>query len=208
MRLLKGVVVFAVCLALSKLAPVGGQVLVKALLIAAAVILIRLEGGKLPDYGFVRPVNARWWKILAPGLLIGALSSFGALAFGFDGMRKILGGYAFWQIVLIIWFWSSLSEEIYCRGWFQRESIAESAALFGLMHTSLFFAGVDTPTVLWFVASTTALGWVCAQVRAEYRSWIPAFARHAGFNMGSVIGGIVYTIGYRAITGHLPAISS
>ena len=43
MRLLKGVVVFAACAALSKLAPVGGQVLLKALLIAAAVILIRLE---------------------------------------------------------------------------------------------------------------------------------------------------------------------
>lgn len=208
MRLLKGVVVFAACAALSRLAPVGGQVLVKALLIAAAVILIRLEGGKLPDYGFVKPVNAKWWKVVAPGLLIGALSSLGALVFGFDGMRKIIGGYAFWQVVLIIWFWSSLSEEIFCRGWFQRESIAESAALFGLMHTSLFFAGVDTPTVLWIVASTTALGWVCAQVRAEYGSWIPAFVRHGGFNIGSVIGGIVYTIGYRLITGHLPAISS
>lgn len=208
MRLLKGVVVFAACAGLSKLAPVGGQVLLKALLIAAAVILIRIEGGKLPDYGFVKPVNAKWWRILAPGLLIGALSSLGALSFGFDGMRKMLGGYAFWQLVLTIWFWSSLSEEIFCRGWFQRESIPQSAALFGLMHTSLFFVGIDIPTVLWIVLSTTALGYVCAQVRAETGSWIPAFVRHAGFNMGGVIGGIVYTIGYRLITGHMPAISS
>lgn len=208
MRLLRGLAVFAVCAAAAKQFPAVSQVLVKALLIGAAMLLIRLEGGKLPDYGFVKPVNAKWWKILAPGLLLGALSSFGALAFGFDGMRKIVSGYPLWQLLLAVFFWSSLSEEIFCRGWFQRESIPQSAALFGLLHTSLFFAGVDAPSVLWIVASTTALGWVCAQVRAEYGSWIPAFVRHAAFNFGGPIGGIVYTIGYRLITGHMPAISS
>jgi len=207
-RLVKGFVVFAICAAAAKQFPAVSQVLLKALLIGATILLIRLEGGKPRDYGFVRPVNAKWWKILAPGLFLGALSSFGALAFGFDGMRKLVGAYPLWQLLLAVFFWSSLSEEIFCRGWFQRESIPQSAALFGLMHTSLFFSGVDMPSVLWIVLSTTLLGYSCALVRAEYGSWIPAFARHAGFNFGGPIGGIVYTIGYRLITGHLPAISS
>ena len=207
MRLLKGVAVFAICAAVARQFPAVSQVLVKALLIGAALLLIRLEDGNLPDYGFIKPANPRWWKIVAPGLLIGALSSFGSLAFGFDGMRKILGAYPLWQLLMAVFLWSSLSEEIFCRGWFQRESLAQSAALFGLMHTSLFFAGVDTPTVLWIVLSTTALGFYCARVRAEYGSWIPAFARHAAFNFGGPIGGIVYTISYRLITGYLPTFS-
>lgn len=207
LRLAKAIVVFAACAALSKLVPAASQVLLKVLLIGASLLLIRLEGGTLAAHGFVKPVDPKWWKILAPGLLIGALSSLGALAFGFDGMRKIIGGYPLWQLLLAVFFLSSLSEEIFCRGWFQRESIVQSAALFGLMHTSLFIAGIDTPSVLWIVASTTALGYVCAQVRAEYGSWIPAFVRHAGFNFGGPIGGIVYAIGYRLITGHVPNLS-
>ena len=35
-------------------------------------------------------------------------------------------------------------------------------------------------------------------------SWVPAFVRHAGFNVGAPLGGIVYTIGYRISTGQLP----
>jgi membrane protease YdiL (CAAX protease family) len=206
-RLVKAIAVFAACAAVSKLAPSASQVLLKALLIGASLLLIRLEGRTLADCGFVKPAHPNWWKILAPGLLTGALSSFGALAFGFDGMRKLIGTYSLWQLLLAVFLWSSLSEEIFCRGWFQRESIVQSAALFGLMHTSLFFVGVDTPSVLWVVASTTVLGYVCAQVRAEYGSWIPAFVRHAGFNFGGPIGGIVYTIAYRLITGHIPTFS-
>ena len=75
------------------------------------------------------------------------------------------------------------------------------------MHLSLFFAGVDTPSVLWIVLATTTLGYFCAQVRETSGSWVPAFVRHAGFNIGGLLGGIVYTIGYRISTGHLPPMS-
>lgn len=75
------------------------------------------------------------------------------------------------------------------------------------MHLSLFFAGVDTPSVLWIVCSTTALGYFCALVREESGSIVPAFVRHAGFNIGGLLGGIVYTIGYRLSTGHMPPVA-
>ena len=73
------------------------------------------------------------------------------------------------------------------------------------MHLSLFVAGVDTSTVLWIVLSTTTLGYFCALLRESSGSLVPPFVRHAGFNIGGLLGGIVYTIGYRIMTGHLPA---
>lgn len=125
-------------------------------------------------------------------------------------MRHLVKSYSVFQIILVVWFWSSLSEEIYCRGWFQSSlppgpsRVFWSAALFGSMHTSLFFAGVDIPSVLWIVLSTTALGYACAVVRESSGSWIPAFVRHAAFNAGGLLGGIVYAIGYRIATGQMP----
>ncbi len=208
LRYLSGVVIFAACAAASKLLPAGQQPALKLLLILVSVALVR---GKWTEHGFVWPKPGHWWQALAPGLLIGALSAFGALLFHFDGMRAMLKGYSFPQMVAVIWFWSSLSEEIFCRGWFQSglppgpSRVWWSAALFGSMHLSLFVAGVDTSTVLWIVLSTTTLGYFCALLRESSGSLVPPFVRHAGFNIGGLLGGIVYTIGYRIMTGHLPA---
>lgn len=207
LRFVSALAIFALCSAVARLLPAGRQPALKLLLIAVSLILVRQNWSKS---GFFVPKNALWTRILAPGLLIGALSSLGAMLFHFNGMKAMLQGYSFLELVVYIWFLSSLSEEIFCRGWFQSglpegpSRIWWSAILFGCMHLSLFVAGVDTPTVLWIVASTTVLGYYCAVIRETSGSIVPAFVRHAGFNIGGVLGGIVYTIGYRIATGHLP----
>jgi len=207
LRYFLAMAIFAACSAVARLAPTGRQPTLKLLLILISLALVR---GKWKEFGFVWPRNVGWWRVLAPGLLTGALASLGALVFHFDGMRAMMKGYSLPQMIAMIWFWSSLSEEIFCRGWFQSglpagpSRIWWSAALFGSMHLSLFLAGVDTPSVLWIVLWTTVLGYLCAQVRESTGSWAPAFVRHAGFNIGGLLGGIVYTIGYRITTGQLP----
>ena len=206
-RFLSAFALFAACAAASRFLPAGGQPALKLLLILAALVLVR---GQWAAHGFVWPARTRRGTVVAPGLLLGALSSLGALLFDFDGMRHMLKGYSLPQIILVIWFWSSLSEEIYCRGWFQSSlppgpsRVIWSAALFGSMHTSLFRAGDDIPSVLWIVLSTTALGYTCAAVREFSGSWIPAFVPHPAFNAGGLVGGIVYAIGYRIATGQMP----
>ena len=207
LRFLSGILVFAACAAVSKQLPAGNQPALKLLLILVSLALTR---GRWAESGFVWPARPAWGKALWPGLVIGAVASLGALLFHFDGMRAILKGYSLPRMIVVIWIWSSLSEEIFCRGWFQSglpagpSRLAWSAALFGSMHLSLFLAGVDTPSVLWIVTATTVLGYFCAQIREQSGSIVPAFVRHAGFNIGGLLGGIAYTIGYRITTGHLP----
>jgi hypothetical protein len=70
------------------------------------------------------------------------------------------------------------------------------------MHLTLFTTGMDTGSVLLVVSSATILGWLCAQVRDQYQSWIPAFFRHFAANAGGMFGGIVYAIGYQVLHGY------
>ena len=55
------------------------------------------------------------------------------------------------------------------------------------------------------VLSVTALGYVCATVRARTGSIRPAIAAHVMFNVGAFLAGVIYTIVYRVATGQLPS---
>jgi membrane protease YdiL (CAAX protease family) len=134
-------------------------------------------------------------------------------------MRDMAGAYGLPGIVLWVWVFSSIVEEIFCRGWFQtvvgggeiasqseraRAAIPWSAALFGAMHLTLFFGGVDIAGAAVIVLSVTVLGYICATARARTGSLRPAIAAHVLFNVGSLLGGMIYAIAYRVATGHLP----
>lgn len=79
-----------------------------------------------------------------------------------------------------------------------------SAILFGGLHGSLIFAGVDPAAVAILVMATTLLGLLTAWARARTSSLYPAIAAHIAFNVGGMFGGIIYAIGYRIFTGELP----
>jgi membrane protease YdiL (CAAX protease family) len=209
-RFILGFATATACSWLSKFLPQSLQPVMNGALILAALLFIRLSKGRLADFGFVRPKNMRWIRVILPGILLGAVAALIALVFSLDGMKDMMKNWSFLEIVLFIWIWSSLSEEIFCRGWFQSglprgaNRCLWSATLFGSMHLSLLLTGVPMPTVLLIVCSTFALGWLCAVVRDQYDSWIPAFVCHFGFNSGAMLGGIIYAIGIKVITGHLP----
>lgn len=154
------------------------------------------------------------------GFLLGMCTSIVALLTGNTGMSKFLDQYSFPQIVLWIWIISSVSEELFCRGWFQGQLskwalnkdertrfcnvVLPSAVLFGGMHLSLFWSGVGLGTSLLIVTATTLLGLLCAEARERSGSILPAFGSHISFNVGGVIGGIVYVGCYFLINGSLP----
>ena len=201
--------------------PWARQAVTQGLMLAVALGAMAASGRPFAEFGFRRPAPAKGHFMLW-GLALGAASTGVILAFGLAGMRARLAAYGLPGLVLWIWIVSSTVEEIFCRGWFQslvagagesdphgertRASVIWSAALFGTMHLSLLFAGVDIASILVVVVSVTALGYVCATARARTASLRPAIAAHVMFNVGGFLGGAIYTIAYRVATGHLPSV--
>ena len=81
-----------------------------------------------------------------------------------------------------------------------------SAALFGAMHLPLLFADIEIAAVVVILLSVTALGYICAMARARTGSLRPAILAHMMFNVGGFLAGVIYTIAYRVVTGHLPSV--
>ncbi len=121
----------------------------------------------------------------------------------------MLKDYRFYQIVLVIWFWSSVTEEVFTRGWLQSSLPAwrwiVSGLFFGSMHLTVWWAGADLATSAILVAATTLLGLLCGRLRDRHESLTPAIAAHMSFNVGGLLGGILYTAGYAIRHGKPPA---
>lgn len=198
--------------------PWARQVVGQGLMVAVAFAAMAVSGRPFAEFGFRRPVPAKGHFILC-GLALGAASTGIILALGLKGMRGVMGRYGLPNIILWVWLFSSTVEEVFCRGWFQslvagadksdahrtRMAIISSAALFGSMHLALLFSGMEIAAVALIVLSVTALGYVCATARARTGSLLPAIAAHMMFNVGGFLAGMIYTIGFRIATGHLPS---
>lgn len=199
--------------------PWAGQAVAQGLMVAFAFVAMAVSRRPLAAFGFRRPIPARGHFLLW-GLALGAASSGVILALGLRGMRDRIAAYGLPGIVLWFWIISSITEEVFCRGWFQslaagfgasdtdaersRTAVAWSAGLFGAMHLLLLFHGIDVAAVAVIVLSVTALGYVCATARDRTGSLRPAIAAHMMFNIGGFLAGVIYTIAYRIATGHLP----
>jgi membrane protease YdiL (CAAX protease family) len=178
--------------------------IVKSLLVIVAFAGIRLSGLTLAEAGFRRaqtPVHRV--RVAATGGGIGALATLAILLSPAEGMREI-ASFGFVGIVLSVWIYSSLTEEIFVRGWFQssidlsgerrRARIVASGLLFGSLHLSLIWKGVDWPTIVIIVAATTALGLYCASLRERHESLLPPIGAHIAFNVGGFAAVIVLNI--------------
>jgi hypothetical protein len=189
------------------------QAVTLGLMAAAAVGAMAVSRRPLAEFGFRRPKPAQGYFKLW-GLVLGTACTGAILVFGLRGMRSTgLAAYGFVGIVLWGWVISSFVEEIFCRGWFQtlaggntRAAVLGSAALFGTMHLALLFSEMEIAAVVIIVLSVTALGYVCATARASTASLRPAILAHVMFNVGGLLGGVIYTIAYRILTGHLPPV--
>jgi membrane protease YdiL (CAAX protease family) len=198
--------------------PMTHQLRLKSMLLLFAVLLIRIWRRRVPGrYGFEKSRGVAWRRVCATGIAMGAGAALLVLLAGGRGMQAVFGEMKLWQIVLVIWFGSSIAEEVFTRGWAQGalerwESaryggvsvpVLTGAVLFGSMHLSLF-TRLDAITSTIIVIGATALGLYAGTLRERHRGLLPAFAAHICFNVGGMFGGIVYAIGYRLATGRLP----
>lgn len=189
---------------LAKQAPPGlpvwtAQVIVKGAMLLLSLAAIRFLGPfDFTAAGFCRPRNIRWKNVILPGFGLGAVATLALRASHSEGLAPLLKGYPFLAIVLVIWLGSSVSEEIFARGWFQsyiststRYAAHLSALLFASIHLSLFAAGVEPRAVAILFVATLLLGFLAGKFRQESQSLLPAIAVHIAFNVGGVFGGIV-----------------
>ena len=178
------------------------QIVVKIVLTIESFALMYASKKPLATYGF-RKSEGRNGKLIALAFGLGALATLVVLGAGLKGLAPILKGYTFLDIVIGAWIISSVAEEIFVRGWFQstiagqvsrRAEILLSGALFGSMHASLFFAGVEPASAVVIMVSTFCLGLVTATLRARSGSLMPAIYAHVAFNVGGMFGGVIGVI--------------
>lgn len=199
-----GLMIFVVSAMLAKLLPDGApvwasQVATKLTMALLSLAAIRyLTPMDWAAAGFKRAINTRWRQVIPLGLAMGAVTTLIIRLSHSQGLASMLKDYSFPAIVLIIWLGSSISEEIFARGWFQsavasrtKHAALLSAFLFATLHLGLIMKGIEPFVVAVLFIATFLLGWAAGRFREKSGSLLPAIAVHIAFNVGGVIGGIV-----------------
>ncbi|MCA9291169.1 MAG: CPBP family intramembrane metalloprotease [Phycisphaerales bacterium] len=215
-----GAAVYASCLVfieiMSRTGTVSGafavQVTFKAVLAGVSVVLMLTAGRSLGRFGWCRPrATARDWIVpLASGVGLGAIASM--LVLGLATPLALMRSFSFVELVLGIWIWSTVTEEIFVRGlvqtWMSSGGagrgrgvvIVASGLFFGAMHLTLLMRGEDHRTVAIIVTMTTCLGFVCGWSRARTGSVVIPILAHGGFNVGGLLGGVAWVVGAKLLT--------
>jgi membrane protease YdiL (CAAX protease family) len=198
-------------------------------LILSLGAIIILGKGRFADYGFRLPGPdhlsrsplARWLPVSLGALALGAMATGAILISGVAG-NPFLGQLTFPQIVLFVWIFSSIIEEVFTRGFLQgylstattisvklpfiRVGLPTlvSALFFAAIHLVLLLHGAGLATMVIILLFTFSLGLMAGHLRATTGSLIPAIGVHMLANIGGVIGGMVYAIITLMTGGTLP----
>lgn len=178
------------------------NIVVKVFILVYSILAILLiNGGNLKGYGFNFSVNIKYTGLILKTFFITLASViFGSILFmgilnrvfptgnsaGFPEPKSLL------EMILTVWVWSSLCEEILVRGlvqsfiqnWKQYKllklsvPVIVSGLFFGSMHLSLISAGMGAWFVTFTVFNTTIIGTMAAYYREKGESLIPAFWVH------------------------------
>jgi membrane protease YdiL (CAAX protease family) len=199
--------------------PAVAQMALKFALIVVALGGWALTGRRFRAMGWKAPAWQRrdWACFVAAAIAMMAAT----IVMVFLGTRHpIVSKFSFPQIVGIIWILSSVSEEIYVRGfvqswiddgsdpqpggWRLSPAVIASAGLFAAMHVPLMWSPAGFAGGLTIVLAMVVVGWACAALRERTGSLWPAIACHVVANMASIPGGITAVILYRLILGRMP----
>lgn len=191
-----------------------------SIMLAVSLILVLASSmGDPSSFGFTRPkVRGGYGAGITWGIILGVIASIVSLASRAGGMSP-LKGLTFIQVVLLVWILASVAEEVLVRGYVQSYleplinrgftafrmrislPVILSALFFAAMHIVLLTTGTPFLTTYIIVVFTFFLGLVAAYQRERTGSILPAIAAHVSFNIGGVLGGIVYVILQVALFG-------
>jgi membrane protease YdiL (CAAX protease family) len=198
--------------------PLWSQYGFKSLLLIGTLLCMALDvSSRSPrrwaDFGFrgtTRSDLLLYIFAIAGGVLIGATGSLAIVLSPAEGMGAVVGRFpGLLDIILGVWIWSSLTEEVFVRGlvqtWmddgvrrgvrvgrlFISRTVLASGLFFGLLHLTIARAGCDALTVLIVCTMTAVGGTACAWLRERSRSLLPAVVCHVFLNVGGMVGGII-----------------
>ncbi|USN99610.1 MAG: CPBP family intramembrane metalloprotease [Phycisphaeraceae bacterium] len=195
------------------------QAILKVVLVACCLLFWKFALRRpMGEMGWRRPDRVAWWRWLV--LYAVACLSMGGAAIGMiltGSHHPVIEGLSFPEIVVLVWFVSSVAEEIFVRGLVQswmgegvttaggrRAVVLSSAALFASLHLSLMWLGAGVLGGGIVVGATFGLGWAAASVRSSTNSLWHAIGVHVVGNIAAVPIGVVGMVLYRVINGHFP----
>lgn len=193
------------------------QVSLKLILIILSLLAAKAFRVPWTEFSLTQNRNARKTrKYVLLSLTLGALGSSFVLVSGIPRIPG-LSDLSFLQVILVIWLWSSVSEEIFARGFVQgllRDSTRvfylgkinissgtlASAIVFSAIHISIYFGGGSFSTTLTIMTLTFCLGLLAGKAREEI-NLLSAIYTHIAFNIGGVVGGIIANLASFLLTG-------
>jgi membrane protease YdiL (CAAX protease family) len=185
----------------------------KTLLLAVSLAFMLADRRPWRAFGFRLPRASwpHWLAAVAGGGLFGACAAVLVLATPAGGIPW-LRDFSFPELVLGIWLYSTLAEEVFVRGlvqtWMEKGSprtpggrrtrtggaVLASGLLFGSMHLSILWKGGDGPTAAIIVSCTCLLGLLAAWLRQRTGSLVLPLLAHLAFNLGGVAGGVAWML--------------
>jgi len=176
-----------------------------SMLLISTLILFIIGKGKLGQYGYKLPDNFNFSQIVILPLAVGVIANI-ILTFMPDHESIMPEGYSFGHIMVFIWLYASICEEIYARGLIQgylkplvnhalvifkiRLSlpVLSGAAFFSLIHLMAFAATLNPLTLIVFLVIAFILGLIAGYQLEKTGSLIPAVIVHMIFNIsGSLV---------------------
>lgn len=149
-------------------------------------------------------VNSRIYLLIA--IILGAIATLCMQVFDFPRV-KLLAQLSPIEMIIAVWGFSTVCEEIFCRGLVQNlvmdqrtcysiagiiisKPVLIGAAVFGLMHSTIYFSGGSGYTAITIMLFTFFLGLVCGKLKEE-NGLRSAIFGHLAFNIGGLITGII-----------------
>lgn len=178
------------------------------MLILSIITILFINNGSLKNYGFNLSKNTNYFKmtlisivIIIASMMIGNILFIGVLShlFPSENTTAFPENESLLQMILTIWIWSSICEEVFVRGLLQsfmnqlknikvfRLSLPViiSGLIFGSMHLSLLNSGMGIWFVCFILFNTTVIGLLTAFYREKSESLIPPILIHI---LANVIG--------------------
>jgi len=187
------------------------------ILILSLLSILIINNGSLKNYGFNTAKNINYFKmslisvgITFGALIIGAIIFIGILnnIFPTENTQFLSKPSSLIELIITIWIWSSISEEVLVRGLMQsfmnnlksikvfRLSLPViiSGLFFGSMHLSNLFLGTNVWFVCFTVFLTSIVGILAAFYREKSESLIPPILIHMIANVIGTIPMIILLI--------------
>jgi len=193
-----------------------GAIFKTILALLSIFVMLLIPGRTLSDFGLCLPRRTNYLKLigLTFAVTLGGLIIFAPLYMGFLSHLfgvKMQGGFdmggSVWVMIIGIWFWSSVTEEIFNRGLLQTLlqglekhrflglsfTVWISALLFGAAHLTVFKISSSPFFVMMIVSTAFTMGLLASWYREKTGSILPAILVHIMANVAGSLPSMLIT---------------